>query len=92
MSEVARGGRTVLFVSHNMGAIRRLCQRCILSERGRVKIDASVQDAIDLYLTQAADGLGSGVFVRERPLSNTKVADVPADVEKRGAALLTLSR
>jgi lipopolysaccharide transport system ATP-binding protein len=66
MSEVARGGRTVLFVSHNMGAIRRLCQRCILLERGRVKTDASVQDAIDLYLTQAADGLGSGVFVRER--------------------------
>src|SRR4029077_13892456 len=62
----AGGGRPVFCGSHNMGAIRRLCQRCILLERGRVKTDASVQDAIDLYLTQAADGLGSGVFVRER--------------------------
>src|SRR6266568_7463098 len=35
MSEVAQGGRTVLFVSHNMGAIRRLTQRCILLEDGR---------------------------------------------------------
>src|ERR1700739_1605123 len=30
MSDVARGGRTVLFVSHNMGSIRRLTRRCIL--------------------------------------------------------------
>ena len=30
MAEVARQGRTVLFVSHNMGAIRRLTQRCFL--------------------------------------------------------------
>src|SRR5713226_5027620 len=52
MSEVARGGRTVLFVSHNMGAIRRLTQRCLLLDGGRVKVDAAAQDAIDGYLTQ----------------------------------------
>ncbi len=67
MSEVARGGRTVLFVSHNMSAIRRLTGRCILLDRGRLTHDAPVQQAIDLYLTQAADGLGAGVFVRDVP-------------------------
>jgi lipopolysaccharide transport system ATP-binding protein len=67
MSEVAQGGRTVLFVSHNMGAIRRLTQRCILLEQGRMKLDAPVQDAIDHYLTQAAEGLAGGIFVREKP-------------------------
>jgi lipopolysaccharide transport system ATP-binding protein len=66
MSEVAQGGRTVLFVSHNMGAIRRLTQRCILLEGGRVKIDAPAQEAIDLYLTQASEGL-VGVYVRKKP-------------------------
>src|SRR5216684_453825 len=67
MSEVARGGRTVLFVSHNMGAIRRLTRRCILLDHGRVKLDAPVQQAIDLYLAQAADGLAGGIFVRDEP-------------------------
>jgi lipopolysaccharide transport system ATP-binding protein len=65
MSEVARGGRTVLFVSHNMGAVRRLTRRCILLDQGRVKLDAPVQEAIDAYLTQAAEGLAGGVFVRK---------------------------
>jgi lipopolysaccharide transport system ATP-binding protein len=67
MSEVARGGRTVLFVSHNMAAIRRLTQRCILLDHGRLKLDAPVQQAIDLYLTQPAEGMAGGIFVRDKP-------------------------
>ncbi|MEA2904187.1 MAG: lipopolysaccharide transport system ATP-binding protein [Alphaproteobacteria bacterium] len=67
MSEAAQGGRTVLFVSHNMGAIRRLTQRCILLDRGRVKLDAPVQEAIEGYLAQAGEGLAGGIFVRETP-------------------------
>jgi lipopolysaccharide transport system ATP-binding protein len=65
MSEVARGGRTVLFVSHNMGAIRRMTQRCILLDRGQLVLDAPVDKAIDRYLKQAAEGLSGGIFVRE---------------------------
>jgi lipopolysaccharide transport system ATP-binding protein len=64
MSEVAQGGRTVLFVSHNMGAIRRLTRRCIVLDQGRIRVDAPVDEAIDLYLTQAAEGLTAGSFVR----------------------------
>src|SRR2546425_1277190 len=67
ISEVAHRGRTVLFVSHNMGAIRRLTQRCILLDRGRIRLDASVQEAVELYLTQAAEGLAGGIFVRDKP-------------------------
>jgi len=67
MSEVAQGGRTVLFVSHNMGAIRRLTQRCLVLESGRVKIDASAQDAIEFYLKQASEGVADGLFVRDKP-------------------------
>src|SRR5207237_448453 len=36
MSEVAGGGRTVLFVSHNMASVRSLCESAILLESGRV--------------------------------------------------------
>src|ERR1700727_1393562 len=56
MSQVAEGGRTVLFVSHNMGSIRRLTRRCILLDHGKVMVDAAVETAIDSYLKQAAEG------------------------------------
>ena len=50
MDEVARGGRTVIFVSHNLAIIQALCQRGVLLERGRVIADAPVNQAIDAYL------------------------------------------
>src|SRR5213075_1253153 len=37
MSDVAREGRTILFVSHNMNAIQRLCSRCLLLEHGHLE-------------------------------------------------------
>src|SRR5690606_26171200 len=40
MGDVARGGRTVLFVSHNLDAVRALCPRAILLEKGRLVADA----------------------------------------------------
>jgi lipopolysaccharide transport system ATP-binding protein len=78
MSEVAQGGRTVLFVSHNMAAIRRLTQRCILLEKGQVKIDAPVQDAIEQYLKQTSEGVVEGIFIRDQP----RPADRPFYVDR----------
>jgi len=50
MGEVAGEGRTVLFVSHNMQAIRKLCKTCILLEQGDVALLGSVDDGINKYL------------------------------------------
>ncbi|MBF8275419.1 MAG: transporter binding protein [Candidatus Brocadiaceae bacterium] len=51
MEDVARGGRTVLFVSHNMNAIEQLCTSALLLERGVVKkYDADVCSVIKEYL------------------------------------------
>jgi homopolymeric O-antigen transport system ATP-binding protein len=50
MNEVAREGRTVIFVSHNLGTIRSLCERGILLERGTVVADAPAGEAIEKYL------------------------------------------
>ncbi len=50
MEEVAKEGRTVIFVSHNLGTIRALCNRGILLERGQVVTDAGVGEAIEEYL------------------------------------------
>ena len=52
MSDVASGGRTVLFVSHNMGAIRTLCGRVIVMERGRTEFDGPAERAILEYLSE----------------------------------------
>ncbi len=54
MGEVAEGGRTVIFVSHNMQAIRRLCTQAIYLEQGVTKKVDSVEDAIQRYSTQSS--------------------------------------
>jgi lipopolysaccharide transport system ATP-binding protein len=55
MGEVAGGGRTVLFVSHNMGAIRSLCSRAILLSDGDLVADDAVSNALELYLQSLAN-------------------------------------
>ena len=51
MSEISSGhGRTILFVSHNMTALRSLCSRAILLDRGKLIADGPVGQVIDAYL------------------------------------------
>ncbi len=52
MQDISKGrGRTVLFVSHNMGSIRRLCQKGIFLENGQIHFQGNVHDAIKEYLS-----------------------------------------
>lgn len=46
-------GRTVLYVSHNMNTIRRLCKRCIVLEKGKIIYDGEVEHAIALYMDRS---------------------------------------
>jgi lipopolysaccharide transport system ATP-binding protein len=55
MEDVAHGGRTVIFVSHNMAAITRVCGRAILLEEGRVVTQGPAAEIVSSYLT---GGLG----------------------------------
>ena len=60
LKDVSEGqGRTVLFVSHNMAAINKICTRGILIEQGKVACDGRVQDVVNTYLNQNVDS-GSG--------------------------------
>jgi lipopolysaccharide transport system ATP-binding protein len=62
MSEVAHGGRTVLFVSHNMNAIEQLCGSAILLEQGRLaEYSHDVASVINRYLSDAIDETTSTV-------------------------------
>ncbi|MBI4407964.1 MAG: ABC transporter ATP-binding protein, partial [Candidatus Kerfeldbacteria bacterium] len=50
MQDVASGGRTVVFVSHNMNAIRSLCQKAVLLEHGKMIAQGEVNDVVNQYL------------------------------------------
>jgi ABC-type polysaccharide/polyol phosphate transport system ATPase subunit len=49
MSEVSKGGRTIVFVSHQMSQIRRLCERVIWVDRGVIKQDGPTIDVVSAY-------------------------------------------
>ena len=51
MDDIARHGRTVLFISHNMEAIQRLCTRGMLLERGHLTASGSIHDVVRKYRT-----------------------------------------
>ena len=50
MDDVAQEGRTVLFVSHNMGLLQMLCERGILLQQGTVFADGTITEVVDAYL------------------------------------------
>jgi ABC-type polysaccharide/polyol phosphate transport system ATPase subunit len=57
MGDVAQEGRTVLFVSHNMNAVRRLCARSLMIEGGRLAADGPTRTVVPLYLARGAQAV-----------------------------------
>ncbi len=53
MHEIRRQGRTILFVSHDMAAITRLCKRVVLLENGRVACDGGPREVVQHYLSSS---------------------------------------
>jgi lipopolysaccharide transport system ATP-binding protein len=67
LDEVGRAGRTVLFVSHNLAAVQRLCTRAVLVSQGAVVLDGSPRDVVDHYLRRATPSVFEATHLRERP-------------------------
>ena len=67
MQDVSRGeGRTVLFVSHNMGAVKNLCKRGIVLDQGQVAFDGGVEEAINYYTDSNIHHSSRKVIVNDR--------------------------
>lgn len=62
MEDVAREGRTVMFVSHNMETVQRLCSRAVLLQKGQVVEDGPVSEVISKYLEIGTDESGEKVW------------------------------
>jgi lipopolysaccharide transport system ATP-binding protein len=78
MDDVSRQGRTILFVSHNLDAVQRLCSRGLLLERGRVVADGSITDVVSRYRTSdtAGDGLGQFNPAARRGTGWAQIGDI----------------
>lgn len=65
MNELSDGGRTVIFVSHNMPAIRKLCNRCIYISDGEIKKTGASGDVVDFYLSRQTTNLSGNADFNE---------------------------
>ncbi len=67
MGDVAKQGRTVLFVSHNMVAVKSLCTRAILLDGGQVTREGNMDEVVDAYLTAGTDMAKTGIIPDDAP-------------------------
>ena len=65
MHDVTRQGRTVVFVSHNLAAVRSLCSRALVLEKGRLLFDGDTDEAVERYVGRGA-GREAAVVEGER--------------------------
>lgn len=55
MGREAKGGKTILYVSHNMATIRNLCDRCAVLQKGKLIYVGDVEEAIGIYMDSDSD-------------------------------------
>ena len=67
IGEVAQEGRTVIFVSHNLSAVERLCDSALLLDHGRLAFQGSTADAIERYLRTGSTVQGTLTEAARRP-------------------------
>src|SRR5258708_5788228 len=66
MGDIAKQGRTILFVSNNMGAVQEICTRAVVVEKGKVLYTGKTNDAIGKYLERSHLASASG-NLKDRP-------------------------
>ena len=79
MQDISKGeGRTVLFVSHNMAAVKSLCTRAIVLEHGSTVFEGETDEAVDFYLTTNKESINKELSLRDdrKGLGNFQVIDI----------------
>ncbi len=67
MREIADNeNRTILYVSHNMTTIKKLCDRCIVLDHGKILFDGDVNKAIEIYLSEGYSDDGESYYTGPR--------------------------
>jgi lipopolysaccharide transport system ATP-binding protein len=67
MGDIAREGRTILFVSHNLAAVRQLCSSAVLLQSGQVVLRGTTAEVLRQYLASAFEDCGADLTaIRDR--------------------------
>ena len=76
MEDVAGSGRTVLFVSHNMGAVKKLCTRGIVLSGGKMIFDGDITSVINKYLDEGENSAKELTLVKDtdKPITINKLS------------------
>ncbi|MDZ4795228.1 MAG: ABC transporter ATP-binding protein, partial [Bacteroidota bacterium] len=80
MEDVANQGRTVLFVSHNMVAVRNLCQKALVLKHGNLRYYGETEDAIDFYLKEYSETRRCLQYTPEEAPGNQEAKFLRAEV------------
>lgn len=96
MDELTGNGRTLIFVSHSVGAVRRFCDRAIWLSKGQVVLDGDVRDVCDAYEASAMN-VNSTYQAPARTLTTVKAtrperspsADFDESSEREAAELIS---
>jgi ABC-type polysaccharide/polyol phosphate transport system ATPase subunit len=83
MTDVARGGRTILFVSHNMSAMRLICDRGLWLRNGEVAASGPIDEIVDRYLDHERQSQALGTELETNHFIVEEIA-----VESQGSAVI----
>jgi lipopolysaccharide transport system ATP-binding protein len=85
MDDAAHQGRTIFFVSHNMAAVENLCTRCILIDKGTLRLDGTPQSVIEEYLgSLPVDTVAADLTSRPRASDHVAVMSRVEFLDDRG--------
>src|SRR5689334_22840133 len=73
MRDIGVQGRTILFVSHNMSAVRSICKQALIIEKGRVAAYGEIDETVDRYLSQVSSMQDLGDAVETNTFTVTSV-------------------
>ena len=84
MQDVARGGRTVLFVSHNMSSIAKLCAKSLLLEAGKLKTFDQTGMVLNEYRTTSESHGNQAIFSQNNRTGNGKIRIQEVSIQDEG--------
>ena len=84
MREIGTQGRTILFVSHNMSAVRSICEHAVIVEKGAVVAQGEINETVDRYLSRinASQSPDEAVETNTFSVSSVQVSSVAGPVIK----------
>ncbi len=74
INQIGKEGRTILFVSHNMAAVRSICREAVVLDRGRVVAHGAIDETVDRYLAQVSSEVFDTVETTSFTVEGVKIS------------------